>query len=169
MPTATKIPLASVTLSSDTGSVVFNSISQSYTDLILVMNLRDTTSGTGNTDVYARFNSDSGSNYSNTQIYGNGTSAISNRGSNQSYMYAASMVPGGTASGTFNTSILQIMSYSNATTYKTVLTRTGLASGLTAARVNMWRSTSAVTSLLIYPESSFSFASGSTFNLYGIL
>lgn len=168
MPTATKVPLASFTLSSAVYGVTFASISQSYTDLMLVMNLRDTSSNTGNTDVYMNFNNNFDS-YSNTQIYGNGTSAVSNRGIGQRYVYAASMAPGGTASGTFNTSVINIMSYSNTTTYKTVLTRTGLANSLTAARVNLYQSTDAITTITITTETATTFASGCTFSLYGIL
>ena len=169
MATATKVPLASFTLSSAVYGVTFDSISQSYTDLMIVMNLRDTSSNTGNTDVYMNFNNDFGSNYSNTQIYGNGTSAVSNRLSSQRYAYAASMVPGGTDSGTFNTSVINIMSYSNTTTYKTLLTRTGLANSLTAARVNLYQSTSAISTITITCETATTFASGCTFSLYGIL
>lgn len=165
---STYSPVASTTISgSSTTTVTFSSIS-GYTDLVIVINSRDTSAGTGNTDMYMQFNSDSGTNYSGTQLYGNGTSAVSNRQTNQTQIYAGSVVPGGTASGTFNTTIINVMNYANSSTYKTVLVRTGLANSLTAARVGLWRSTAAITSLSLYLEPGINWADGSVLTLYGI-
>jgi hypothetical protein len=63
--------------------------------------------------------------------------------------------------------IFQLQNYSNATTNKTVLCRSGVADDLTRAMVGLWRSTSAVTSILTAPVSG-SFATGTTLTLYGI-
>jgi hypothetical protein len=68
----------------------------------------------------------------------------------------------------FNFNLLvNVMNYSNATTYKTFLARGNIAAGGTEAVVGLWRNTAAITSLELLPTAS-TFATGSTFTLYGI-
>jgi hypothetical protein len=154
--TGTYTLIASNTLGSAQSSVTFSSIPGTYTDLVLVFN--GTLSGV--TSAYVRYNSDSGTNYSRTSLYGDGSSAGSNRGSNDTY-YEAFYI------GTDNsTSILQILDYSNTTTHKTSLSRNN-GGGYVSARVGLWRNTNAITTLLLAPTSG-NFNSGSTFKLYGI-
>ena len=156
-------PIASVTLSSAQSSVTFSGIPQTYTDLVLVIN-NIVSSGTGN-DTALRFNDDTASNYSNTYMLGTGSSALSGRNpltyADNGYLDANSGNP--------NTRIIHLMNYANTTTFKTQLTRaSGQNGGQVTAYVNLWRSTSAITKILIYSAFSLSYASGSTFNLYGI-
>ena len=75
---ATYEPIASLTLSSATGTVTFGSIPQTYRDLIMVINH----SGAGD-NFYFQLNSDTGSNYSDTGVYGTGTSVVSFRNTSQ--------------------------------------------------------------------------------------
>ena len=148
--------IATQTLGSAAASVTFSSIPSTYTDLVLVY------SGTLSADggFALRFNSDTGSNYSNTSLYGDGTSAVSNRSTNDTSM---GLGYSGTAQGV---TVMQIQNYSNSTTYKTALSRSN-GSGYTSARVGLWRNTAAITTVvaLVY---SGNFAIGSTFSLYGI-
>jgi hypothetical protein len=150
------------TLGTAAPSVTFSTISGAYTDLVLVIN-----GGIATTTNYAtsiRFNSDTGSNYSLTRLYGNGASASSDRGSSQTYIYT--LAPGrDTLNGT---QIIQVMNYSNTTTYKTCLTRSNNADYNTGAIVGLWRSTAAITSISVSPEFTANWKSGSTFTLYGI-
>ena len=60
--------------------------------------------------------------------------------------------------------IIQIQNYSNSTTYKTALGRSAQQS---VATVGLWRSTSAITAVKIYPASG-NFDTGSIFTIYGI-
>jgi len=161
-------PIATTTVSGgSTSEVEFASISGSYTDLIIVGNL----GSASNSYVSARFNSDTGSNYSVTNLSGNGTTAISNRGSSRSVAEISYEVyQGSTIQANF---IAQIMNYSNSTTYKTMLSRTNNAAIGTSATVVLWRSTSAITNIKLYSSTGnganlFNFTSGSTFTLYGI-
>jgi len=161
-------PIASVTLSSAQSSVTFSGIPQTYTDLVLVA------TGTVSVDSYGgwlQINSDTASNYSWTDLSGNGTTAQSNRGSsisNTSNWYA------GPKQGWSNTSpnmtILNIFNYANTTTNKTWISRTANPSstGGTEATVGLYRSTSAVTSITLGVQSSGTYGFGSTFNLYGV-
>jgi len=156
----TYVALATQTLGSAAASVTFSSISSAYTDLVLVSSALS--AGTSET-VMLRFNGDSGNNYSFTYLYGNGTSALSGRASSVSFA-----VGGSATATTAGVNIVNIMNYSNSTTYKTVLDRRGNASLYTFTDVSLWRNTAAITSLTLQPENSQSFASGSTFSLYGI-
>jgi hypothetical protein len=79
---STYTPIATNTLSSATGTVTFSSISGSYTDLILISNIKS--GNTNQASLLFRVNaSATGSLYSGTMIYGTGSAAGSNRQSNQ--------------------------------------------------------------------------------------
>jgi hypothetical protein len=154
---STYTPIATTTLGSAASSVTFSSISGSYTDLILVANY---TGSVSDQFLNIQFNSDSGSNYSNTNLFGDGSSATSNRNSSATSVRAAFY---GSAQ---SNAILNIMNYSNTTTNKTVVSRDN-TNTFVVTRVNLWRNTSAITSLVL-AMSSGNIASGSTFTLYGI-
>jgi hypothetical protein len=156
---STYTPIATQTLTGATGSVSFASIPSTYTDIILTI---EGTVGS-NCGIQMRFNSDSGSNYSFTRMTGDGSSASSDRSSNATFMELGYYV-----TTTRNMNIVQIMNYSNSTTYKTVLNRANAQSVNIGAQayVEMWRSTSAINSITI--NASGNLASGSILTLYGI-
>jgi len=160
-------PLVTTTLSSATATVTFGSISSAYTDLVLIANWGTSVNGDG---TLMRFNSDTGSNYSDTELYGTGSSAGSQRRSNGAYIDITRAI-GGDGSTIYTNSIISVNNYSNTTTYKTALIRANLATGTyagVAALAGLWRSTSAITSVTILAASG-NLLSGSTFTLYGIL
>ena len=76
--------IATTTLGTAAASVTFSSISGSYTDLVLVVS-PISNSGTG-VDNSIQFNSDTGSNYSLTGLYGNGSSGVSYRKSSRTQL-----------------------------------------------------------------------------------
>jgi len=153
---STYTPIASVTLSSAQSSVTFSGIPQTYTDLRLVI------SGSQQNleDVGLQFNGDTASNYSITGMYGNGTTATSTRESSQTRARVGAL---GTDIGN---SIFDVMNYANSTTNKTVLNRSNSAGWVAYAKVGLWRSTSAITSIVVLSGNNFN--SGTTFNLYGV-
>lgn len=156
-------PIQTTTLTSTQASVTFSSISSAYTDLVLIIQAK-ATSGSQNT-MGLQFNSDTGTNYSRTSIQGNGTSATSTRGSNESMFYFAyDAGADNTFAGNY---IIHINNYSNSTTYKTALARSNNANTATQARIGLWRSTSAINSIKILGDS-LTYDVGSTFTLYGI-
>ena len=161
----TYVALATQTLGSDTSTVTFSSIPSTYTDLVVVTSAR--CSSTAN-DIKLQFNGDSGSNYSYTYLRGESGGASSSRGSNQGAMFLGYSAMS-TDTNVWSPTILSIQNYSNTTTYKTVLSRTNIPSGTTnvAATVGLWRSTSAISSITLFPGA-FNFITGSTFSLYGI-
>ena len=156
-------PIATTTLGSSSNTVTFSSISGTYTDLIAVIS--STVSGAQ--DVYCRFNSDTGSNYSDTHMSGTGSSALSGRDTSAVRMQLDSY--GYPEPNVGHILIAHFMNYSNTTTNKTVLTRASNALNGTTALVGLWRNTSAITTIdFICGTGSATFSSGSTFTLYGI-
>ena len=158
----TYVAIATNTLGSATASVTFSSISGAYTDLVLVITPQ---SASGTTSVDIQLNGDTGSNYSLTYLYGTGTAAASGRDSN------TAIAGGGSAVATasiFLTNTVQIQNYSNTTTYKTLLMRTGNTAGNVLTAVSTWRNTAAITSITMKLATAVNFTTGSTFTLYGI-
>jgi hypothetical protein len=155
-------PIATTTLGSATSSVTFSSISGNYTDLVLIVEGAMASGSTSN--FVMQFNSDTGSNtnYSSTRMLGDGVAASTARNTNFSY----AMI-GDIDTNRF-TSINHIMNYANTSTYKTVLSRTGAAGSYLGAYVSLWRSTAAITSVVLKKDGGGNFVSGSTFTLYGI-
>ena len=155
-------PIASQTLGSATTTVDFTSIAANWTDLVLVANFN---ASSGSPNAKLRVNGDTGTNYSNTILHGNGSSAGSSRQSNSGEMSINWNVNLSTTSNNFL--VWQIMSYANTNVFKTMLWATGNAGGEVIRTVGLWRSTSAITSLSVF-TASLSFASGSTFSLFGL-
>ena len=154
-------PIATTTLGSAQASYTFSSISSAYTDLVLVTNVKAVTSS----ELRIQLNSDTGTNYSFTYLSGNGTSAFSSRGSTASRIPLNSYAD---ASTTFaQTTISQVMNYSNATTYKTVITRASNANNGVDAVVGLWRNTAAITSINVFLATGH-LDTGSTLTLCGI-
>jgi hypothetical protein len=163
--TGTYTLIASTTLGSAASSITFSSISGVYTDLILVV--KNLTQTTGGNTLFARVNGDTGTNYSATLLNGNGTAASSTRYSTS----ANGFFLGGWLSGMSTTNpaviVFQLQDYSNTTTYKTGITRYGLASAETNTGVSLWRSTAAITEITVRIDAN-TIAANTVFTLYGI-
>ena len=142
---ATYEPIASSSPSA-AASVEFTSIPGTYTDLVIVYHLIHST---GADDMFIQFNSDTGTNYSATNLYGTGSAAGSYRQSTQARglldFYA---VPGTSA---YATNIIQVMSYANTNVYKTALAAASRANNGVDRNVVLWRSTSAITTVKVFP------------------
>jgi hypothetical protein len=169
MPSKTYIPLATTTVSgSSTTQISFSSISGSYTDLVLVAEMAPMPSVTA---IRFRFNGDSGSNYGYIQLAGSGAAASSSSDTSQTSGLVSGAISNTTNRAMF---IMNIMNYSNATTYKTTVNRgsrsidTSYAS--TSLCTSTWRSTSAITQVAVTPSfgNDIVIPAGSMFTLYGI-
>lgn len=157
-------PIATTTLGSATNSITFSSISQSYTDLVLVCNgLANTASSfdiqVGNGSV------DTGANYSILLLAGDGTSASGYRESNTTACQQMGIVY-----TTPMNSIIHFINYSNASgsTYKTLVSRnnnTGFRGA--ASTIGLWRSTAAISAIKIGTGGA-NMSIGFTATLYGI-
>lgn len=150
--------IATTTLGSNSGTVTFSSITSAYTDLVVILN--PTTSAEVN--LTCQFNSDTASNYSFTYMLGDGTGTEAGRSTTQSHI-----VTGGLKNPTIGTQIWHINNYSNATTYKTLISRSNGSNKFVAIYTGLWRNTSAISSLSIGVTSG-TLQTGSTFTIYGI-
>jgi hypothetical protein len=151
---STYTPIATTTTSGSTTTVSFTSIPSTYTDLILQY-----TGSNSGTYFLIRYNNDSGSNYSFTSVYGDGSSAASTRGSSQTSFFGRA-----TANGTHQ---MHIMNYSNANVYKTTLFAERDAAVVAQEKVCLWRSTSAINQIDLISGGG-NIAAGGVFTLYGI-
>lgn len=154
-------PIQTTSLPSGGTSVTFSSIPQTYTDLILIIN---SIIASGEDAHGLQFNGDTASNYSATGLIGSGSAVASYRGSN------AVKIDGGRVGTSWSTSILNIMNYSNTSTFKTVISRgnsTSSGSYVTLG-VAMWRNTTAITSIAVSVFNNQSMSAGTTFTLYGV-
>jgi hypothetical protein len=165
---ATYTPIASITVGTASATVTFSSIPQTYTDLVVVASVGNTVTST---NMLLRFNSDTASNYSQTTLAGNGSTAASNRYSSAANISPIEREEMSDIANTYSVSIININNYSNTTTYKSTLSRSSTpnsSSPGTDVQAGLWRSTAAITSITL-PVNDGSFTVGSTFNLYGIL
>lgn len=154
-------PIASTTLSSAASSITLSSIPSGFTDLRLVIALRDATSGYG----LLRVNGDSGGNYSRTVLRGDGSAPSSFRSSNITEFYCK----GSTAANSFALTTLDFMSYANTSVFKTILAADAGFDSQVERTVYLWRSTAAITSIaLLSVTAGATLAAGSTVALYGI-
>lgn len=157
-------PIATTTLGSAASSITFSSIPATYTDLRIVLVTNGVTSGV---NAFCRFNSDSGTNYSFTSLYGIGSSAGTNTGISSSgmqldfYYSLDTTIP--------NMITLDIFSYAGSTNKTTLITFANDLNGLGSVErgVGLWRSTAAINTVLLYMNAQ-SFKIGTTATLYGI-
>jgi len=166
---ASYAPIQTIKLASAAASVTFSGIDQTFTDLIIVANIK--ADSTTVVSPGLRFNGDSSSNYSANWLYGTGSGVAANRAGSTSMIYTGDYAAGVT-SAYFQTFTSHIMNYSNATSYKTVLSRNvqlAAAAGETGATTGLWRNNSSAINSVTYTSSTgYSFAAGSTFSLYGV-
>ena len=170
MATNTYVALQTVTLSSSQASIDFTSIGSGYTDLVIVGNMYATSNDVG---AYIQFNGDTGTNYSCTLLGSGPTSPISARYTSQTSMNVAGYNYGiGSSNSIYSPIQVSIQNYSNTTTYKSLLARSWVQNNAGSrelyAYVGLWRSTAAITSIKFILNTG-SWASGSSFTLYGIL
>jgi hypothetical protein len=159
---ATYEPIATTTLGSAAASISFSSISSAYTDLRLVMTYTCSTSSYA----YVTINSDTGTNYSRTQLSGNGTAATSIRGTSIDRMFA----PVANTTTTPVNFTADFFSYAGSTNKTSLWTGSSdqNGSGNATRTVYLWRSTSAISSLQITSNAG-NFEVGTSATLYGIL
>ena len=166
----TYVPIATQTLGSAAASVTFSSIPATYTDLVLVVSAFPSSTAAGHyTQIQIGNGSvDTGSNYSDTALLGDGSTASSYRDAPTTSFWCNSAGANMQSATSPLISTINIMNYANTTTYKTALIRSGNPAGnLVYSDVALWRSTVAIDVIKIF-ISVDNFTAGSTFNLYGI-
>jgi hypothetical protein len=167
MPTPTYTPLATVTLGSSASSVTFSSIPATYRDLVLVYAGRTTSTADGDA-LIARYNGDTGSNYSQVRMAGFGTTTFS--GSFSGTVHEVGRLHTSISDNTNpSQGLVNLMDYSATDKHKTSVSRSGYAANLVDATAARWANTAAITTILLFPATTTNFAAGATFNLYGVI
>lgn len=161
---STYTPIQTYTLGSSQTTITFSSIASTYTDLVIVMQHKVTGAATA-ADGFMRFNSDSGTNYSITYLYGDNSSG---RQSTQGQiMWAID------STTEFAITEFHVMNYANTSVNKTVLIKQGVST-LPVRAAALWRSTAAINTISLTASDQLGsgtadqFTTGSTFTLYGI-
>jgi hypothetical protein len=157
--------IATTTVGSNTSSVTFSAIPSGYTHLqIRAINF----TSSANSNIYTRFNSDTGNNYASHQLTGDGSSPLALGNSSISFAYP-SFSPGGTYPGVF---IMDLLDYTNTNKNKTFKSLWGYdnnGSGWVGLNSGVWLNTNAVTSITFgHTVGGATINSGSQFALYGI-
>ena len=164
---ATYTPIQTQTLGSAASNITFTSISQVYTDLVLITNFALSATGDATRIQVGNGSIDTGANYSTTWLLGTGSSASSGRESSATSTRFAGAAVG--PSTDFSTGIINFQNYANTTTYKTWIDRySGVTNSEVNAMVGLWRSTSAINTVKLFNVGGSNFLTGSTFTLYGI-
>ena len=160
----------STSLSSSAASVTFSAIPATFDDLILRCSTRISV-GAIDWPMSLRFNGDTATNYSNTNLYSSGPS--SGRFSNQTSLTRILGSTGNNAtSNTFGSIDIYIPSYrvsqnKPVSSFGTPETNATAFDDGIEIYAGLWRNTAAITSMEIIQDGS-GFVSGSTFWLYGI-
>jgi hypothetical protein len=163
--TGAMFPLQVVTVGAAGATEInFTNIPSTYSHLQLRCIARGTT---GSIQVNARFNSDTGSNYTEHDLLGDGSSASAYGAGNITWIPLGGVA---TAADTFAAYIIDVLDYSNTNKFKTVRALRGFdsnGSGNLGLFSGLWRSTSAISSITLVANTG-NFTQNSQFALYAI-
>lgn len=169
-PAATFL-IARVTATGGETSLSFTGIPQTYSSLQIRGISRRADAGTVISTDTLRFNGDAAANYTTHNLIGNGTSVTAS-GNGGATEIVFSRGAGATATaGIYGAAIADIHDYASTTKNKTVRSFTGFNLNASGSNIylysGVWLSTSAITSITIYPNGN-TIAAGTTFALYGM-
>jgi hypothetical protein len=148
------------TLGTSAATIEFVSIPQTFTDLVVLISARNTTTSI---DLYMEFNAN-GSGYSGRILYGNGSSATAGTVGNQPVW----ITPSGATANTFGNASIYIPNYAGSTNKSysgDSVTENNASLAYQFLAAGFWSNTAAITAIKLFGSD---FAVGSTFSLYGI-
>jgi hypothetical protein len=150
------------------GVITFTSIPSTYKHLQIRWINKSTSTGSYN---LLRFNSDSGSNYADHYLYGDGASAIAGADTTQTSINLFGSLVTSSASNVYATHIVDILDYTSTNKNKTVRAFGGQdsnGSGVIFLTSGLWMNSGTAISSLTLTANSTNFTSASQFALYGI-
>ena len=172
MATPTYVPLSTITLGSDDALVTFSSLdtlAADYQHLQLRISARCTPASTYGI-LRMRFNSDTGANYRNHEMYGTGSTVVSGAPGEFNGMDLAIVAGANATAGSYSGIVIDLLDPFETTKYTTARSQMGLVGGFTRVSLQsaLWLNTNAVTSIT-FTENVFggNYAIGSRFSLYG--
>ncbi|CAB4149273.1 hypothetical protein UFOVP538_23 [uncultured Caudovirales phage] len=164
--------IATVTLTGTQASIEFTSIAATYSHLQIRLMARSNRSAVVNDSLHLQLNSDTGTNYDDHYLIGDGSSAGAGAETSVSNISLYRITGAGAGTNTFGVSVIDILDYKNTNKYKTVRALTGddnNGDGRISLGSGLWRNTAAITSIKLFPNNgSSSFVQYSTIALYGI-
>jgi hypothetical protein len=168
----TYIAISSITLTSTAQSITFTSIPGTYTDLVVKASGRWTTSAVG-AGMFAYPNGNTGGSYYWTAL-GHDSDGVK-RGWKGAAAYIGMINGSGASANSFSAVEFTLLNYAySGSRAKMFISKYGTPSFNTNQTYSLsgglyWDGTSAVTSLQLNAESGGTFATGSSFQLYGVL
>jgi len=163
--------ISSQVLGSSTASVTFSSIPQTYTDLVLRISARSDYSSVLE-QFKITFNGDSSAIYSYTYLRGNGAAASSSQDLTNTYALGAGGADGNTSTAsTFGNAEIYLPNYTSTTSKPLSFfgaNETNATNAYLTASANLYRNTTAISSILIAPAAGSNWLTNSSFYLYGL-
>lgn len=165
----------SIASASGTGSsatITFSSIPSTYQHL-QIRGIARNTNASNRADLGIRLNGDTGSNYAQHNLYGNGSSASAGSNTGGTSAFVGWTTAANATADIMGAAIIDILDYNSTTKNKTIRAFVGedLNSATTDATVwlasGLWLNTNAITSLSLYAAFG-NFNTQTTFALYGI-
>lgn len=159
--------IATTTLSTSTATITFSSIPATYTHLQIRGIAKNTSADYETKMRVGNGSADSGSNYADHYLLGNGASPFANAASTQTSAIIG--IEGNTTSN-YAAYVCDILDYANTNKYKTFRTLNGVdknGSGSIRLQSGLWRSTSAIDTIELF-HAAGNFEQYTQFALYGI-
>lgn len=164
-------PIYLETLSSNKSEIVIDPVPTKYKHLMFIGSGRTTGAGTANRALCAEFNSDTGANYNEQDVYGVTTTPISSGLYGNIYFYVGMLAEGGQAAGKAGSFFSVLPHYVNSTVYKSGVMMCTASNGSNYHSIlatSFWNNTNPISRIRLF-SSSDSIASGSVISVYGIL
>lgn len=164
--------IATVTGNGSATSLTFSSIPSTYKHLQIRTFSRNTFGTSNLFNMSIILNSDTGTNYTQHTLTGNGATVSANANTGQTAATGPYSTTDGTTANAFSAGIIDIINYASTSNYKTIRvftgneTNSGNTIGQVGMRSSLWLNTSAINTITI--SLSYAFSSGTTFALYGI-
>lgn len=166
---ATFTKIATVTVGSGgASSIDFSSIASTYTDIVIKLSARNGDTGISSANI--TFNNDTGSNYTNRRIYGNGATASSGVNSSIGFIHYTMVAGSDTTANTFGNTEIYIPNYASSNQKGVSIDGVAENNNTTAymsLTAGLWTGTSVISRVTL-TSSSGNFAQYSTATLYGI-
>ena len=170
--TGAMFPLGMVSVGSGgAANVEFTSIPSGFEHLQIRAIARSTKASVDNAFVNMQINSDTGTNYSYHDLYGDGSSVAAGAITSVTQNYIQRITASTAAANIFGTFVIDILDYKNTNKYKTLKSLGGFdlnGSGQIYLVSGSWRNTNAITSIKFTSQTTGDFAQYSQFALYGI-
>jgi hypothetical protein len=159
--------IATASGTGSSGTITFSSIPSTYTHL-QIRGIGRNSYPSSQTNV--RFNSDTGSNYANHMLYGEGSAAYAAQNVSQTFFRFYGLAYSSLTAGIMSGYVIDILDYANTNKYKTTRTLGGFdanGSGEQGLFSGLWMSATAVTSIDLIATSG-NWTTDTRFALYGI-